>query len=268
MQQEKLTGKTRPCNGENDKAKKLSVMTLFVKLMTDPTYQRRRWAMRNFRYRFFLRTLFVYPDATFRYLRALCELENLEQLLEASPVLPAKLHRPYLYRSNTVRQRAQAVLEHYQFVRTQPEPVRRYLQVYRETPLVTTEGRGGEQISVTCTPCGFDREGELMLVLYCDGTPVIRISFSFIRWRRCVGWRASLLSVKNCMFCNMTDMLSANKTDLWRVTVSAGYRQVVCMTKVAFTDCPCRCHVKMRKTSWSANGRNTADGMRCWTVST
>ncbi|HCU1427597.1 TPA: DUF535 family protein, partial [Escherichia coli] len=147
MQQEKLTGKTRPGDGKNNKAKNLSVMTLLVKLMTDPTYQRRRWEMRNFRYRFFLRTLFVYPDATFRYLRALCELENLEQLLEASPVLPAKLHRPYLCRSNTVRQRALAVLEHYQFIRTQPEPVRRYLQVYRETPLVTTEGRGGEQIS-------------------------------------------------------------------------------------------------------------------------
>ncbi|EFU0743498.1 DUF535 domain-containing protein, partial [Escherichia coli] len=49
--------------------------------------------------------------------------------------------------------------------------------------LVSTEGRGGERISITCTLCGFDREGELMLVLYCDGTPVIRISFSFIRWR-------------------------------------------------------------------------------------
>ncbi|MGE9502010.1 VirK/YbjX family protein, partial [Escherichia coli] len=91
MQQEKLNGKTRPGDGKHNKAKNLSVMTLLVKLMTDPTYQRRRWEMRNFRYRFFLRTLFVYPDATFRYLRALCELENLEQLLEASPVLPAKL---------------------------------------------------------------------------------------------------------------------------------------------------------------------------------
>ena len=183
MQREKLPGKTRPGNGKNNKAKNLSVMTLLVKLMTDPTYQRRRWKMRNFRCRFFLRTLFVYPDATFRYLRALCELEDLEQLLEASPVLPAKLHRPYLYRSNGVRQRAQAVLDHYHFIRTLPEPVRRYLQGYRETPLVSTEGRGGEQISVTCTPCGFDREGELMLVLYCDDTPVIRISFSFVRWR-------------------------------------------------------------------------------------
>lgn len=183
MQREKLPGKTRPGNGKNNKAKNLSVMTLLVKLMTDPTYQRRRWKMRNFRCRFFLRTLFVYPDATFRYLRALCELEDLEQLLEASPVLPAKLHRPYLYRSNGVRQRAQAVLDHYHFIRTLPEPVRRCLQGYRETPLVSTEGRGGEQISVTCAPCGFDREGELMLVLYCDGTPVIRISFSFVRWR-------------------------------------------------------------------------------------
>lgn len=183
MQQEKLTGKTCPGDGKNDKTKTLSVMTLLVKLMTDPVYRRRRWAMRNFRYRFLLRALFVCPGITFRYLQALCELENLEQLLEASPVLPAKLHRPYLYRDSTVRQRAQAVLEHYHFIRALPESVRRCLQIYQDTLLVSTEGRDGERISVTCTPCGFDREGELMLVLLCNDTPVIRISFSFIRWR-------------------------------------------------------------------------------------
>ncbi|EHY3137783.1 DUF535 domain-containing protein [Escherichia coli] len=183
MQQEQPAGKICPGDEKNDKKKKLSAITLLVDLMTDPVYRRRRWAMRSFRYRFLMRALFICPGISFRYLQALCELENLEQLLEASPVLPAKFHRPYLYRDSTVRQRAQAVLEHYHFVRAQPELVKRYLQVYRETPLVSTEGRGGEQISVTCTPCGFDREGELMLVLYCDSTPVIRISFSFIRWR-------------------------------------------------------------------------------------
>ena len=109
MQQEKLTGKTCPGDEKNDKTKKLSAITLLVKLMTDPVYRRRRWAMRNFRYRFLLRALCVCPGITFRYLQALCELENLEQLLEASPVLPDKLHRPYLYRSKAVRQRAQAV---------------------------------------------------------------------------------------------------------------------------------------------------------------
>ncbi|MEH4597228.1 IS3 family transposase, partial [Escherichia coli] len=172
MRQDKQIGLMELGERKSDNAQRLSVITLFVKLMIDPVYKRRRWEMRNFRCRFFLRTLFVYPDATFRYLQALCELEDLEHLLEAIPVLPAKLHRPYLYRSNVVGQRAQAVLEHYHFVRAQPEPVRRYLQIYQETPLVSTEGRGGEQISITCTPCGFDREGELMLVLYCGNIPV------------------------------------------------------------------------------------------------
>lgn len=183
MRQDKQIGLMELSERKSDNAQRLSIITLFVKLMIDPVYKRQRREMRNFRYRFFLRTLFVYPDATFRYLQALCELEDLELLLEAIPVLPAKLHRPYLYRNNAVEQRAQAVLDHYHFVRAQPEPVRRYLQIYQETPLVSTEGRGGEQISITCTPCGFDREGELMLVLYCDNIPVIRISFSFIRWR-------------------------------------------------------------------------------------
>ncbi len=183
MRQDKQIGLMELSERKSDNAQRLSIITLFVKLMIDPVYKRQRREMRNFRYRFFLRTLFVYPDATFRYLQALCELEGLEHLLEAIPVLPAKLHRPYLYRSNVVGQRAQAVLEHYHFVRAQPEQVRHYLQIYQETPLVSTEGRGGAQISITCTPCGFDREGELMLVLYCGNRPVIRISFSFIRWR-------------------------------------------------------------------------------------
>lgn len=183
MQQGKQAEKTIPGNGKNDKTNKLSVMALLVKLMTDPAYQRRRWEMRNFRYRFFLRALFVYPKATFRYLQVLCELEDLERLLEANPVLPAKLHRPYLYRNNSVWQRAQAVLEHYHFVQTLPEAVRQCLQIYQETLLVSTEGRGEERLCITCTPCGFDREGELMLVLYCNGTAVIRMSFSFIRWQ-------------------------------------------------------------------------------------
>ena len=184
MRSEKQAERTVTADdGKNEKTNNLSVMTLFVKLMTEPAYQRGRWEMRSFRYRFFFRALFVCPDTTFRYLRALCELQDLEQLLEANPILPAKLHRPYLYKDNAVQQRAQAVLEHYHFVRMLPESVRQYLQIYQETPLVSTEGRAGERILITCTPCGFDREGELMLVLYCNGVPVIRVSFSFIRWR-------------------------------------------------------------------------------------
>lgn len=75
------------------------------------------------------------------------------------------------------------VLDHYHFVRTLPPGVRRLLEVPRETLLVRLPGKGGEQTEVTCTPCGFDREGEVMLVLRFNGVVITRISFSFIRWQ-------------------------------------------------------------------------------------
>ncbi|WP_218083556.1 VirK/YbjX family protein [Escherichia coli] len=184
MLPEKLTEETGTGAGrKSHEGKRLSAFTLFVKLITDPVYYRRRWEMRNFRYRFLLRTLLVWPRVTFRYLQALCELDDPERLLEANPVLPAKPHRPYLHRGCNARQRARAVLEHYHFVQALPDMVRPLLQIYRETPLVDLEGKGGALLSITCTPCGFDREGELMLVLYCRGVAVTRISFSFIRWQ-------------------------------------------------------------------------------------
>ncbi len=166
-------------NGE----KKLSALTLFVRLVTDPVYYRRRWEMRNFRYRFILRSLFVWPWVTFRYLQGLCRLEDTERLLEANPVLPAKPHRPYLHRGGNARQRARAALEHYHFVRALPDTVRHFLQIYQEKTLVSLSGKNGALLDITCAPCGFDREGELMLILYCDGVVVTRISFSFIRWQ-------------------------------------------------------------------------------------
>ncbi|GCV02090.1 LPS -1,7-N-acetylglucosamine transferase Ecf2 [Escherichia coli] len=179
----KVTDKNCAGVGRHNGERKLSALRLFVKLVTDPVYYRRRWEMRNFRYRFILRTLFVWPWVTFRYLQGLCRLEETERLLEANPVLPAKPHRPYLHRGGNARQRARAVLEHYHFVRTLPDTLRPFLQIYREKTLASLKGKNGASLDITCAPCGFDREGELMLILYCDGMVVTRISFSFIRWQ-------------------------------------------------------------------------------------
>lgn len=179
----KVTDETGAGGVRHNGEKRLSALTLFVKLVTDPVYYRRRWEMRNFRYRFILRALFVWPWVTFRYLQGLCRLEDTERLLEANPVLPAKPHRPYLHRGGNARQRARAVLEHYHFVRALPDTVRPFLQIYRENTLASLRGKNGALLDITCAPCGFDREGELMLILYCDGVVVTRISFSFIRWQ-------------------------------------------------------------------------------------
>lgn len=180
---EKVTDEAGAGVVRHNRERKLSALTLFVKLVTDPVYYRRRWEMRNFRYRFILRALFVCPWVTFRYLQGLCRLEDTERLLEANPVLPAKPHRPYLHRGGNARQRARAVLEHYHFVRALPDTVRPFLQIYREKTLASLRGKNGALLDITCAPCGFDREGELMLILYCDGVVVTRISFSFIRWQ-------------------------------------------------------------------------------------
>lgn len=160
----------------------LSVTSLFVKLITDPGCRRGKWQNGHFRWRFYLRSM-LYPLTTFRYLRALCALEDAGQLLDVQPALPAKPHRPYLYRGSRVCARARAVLEHYHFVQGLPENVRRCLLVFRETPLARLEGKGGGVADILCTPCGFDREGELMLILRFNGTDVTRLSFSFIRWQ-------------------------------------------------------------------------------------
>ncbi|WP_251005851.1 DUF535 family protein [Escherichia coli] len=85
----------------------------------------------------------LYPLTTFRYLRALCALEDAGRLLDVQPALPAKPHRPYLYRGNRACARARAVLEHYHFVQSLPENVRQCLQVLRENPIARLEGKGG-----------------------------------------------------------------------------------------------------------------------------
>ncbi|SRY21425.1 Uncharacterised protein [Escherichia coli] len=53
MRQDKQIGLMELGERKSDNAQRLSVITLFVKLMIDPVYKRRRWEMRNFRCRFF-----------------------------------------------------------------------------------------------------------------------------------------------------------------------------------------------------------------------
>ncbi|HGB4253799.1 TPA: VirK/YbjX family protein [Salmonella enterica subsp. enterica serovar Virchow] len=160
----------------------LSATSLVVKLMTSPGWRRGKWQSRKFRLMFLLRCG-LYPLATFRYLRALCDLEDIHRLLAVNPTLPAKPHRPYLHRGGSVRTRAQAVLDHYHAVQAQPEGVRQILTVSRETLLCRLAGRQGGRLDITCSPCGFDREGELMLILRYNDTVITRLSFSLIRCR-------------------------------------------------------------------------------------
>lgn len=61
------------------------------------------------------------PLTALRYLRALCEPDNAERLLETSPTLPAKPWCPYLHKGGNVRARARAILTHYHFIQGLPD---------------------------------------------------------------------------------------------------------------------------------------------------
>lgn len=161
----------------------LNATLLFKKLIIDNWLcnKNKRWHKKKFRYKFALRCL-LNPFTTIKYFNGLCTLENSTQLLEARPLLPAKIQRPYLHKALSVQQRAQAILDHYYFVqRLSCESIKAIFLSSRHTLLAYCEGKEGAQIKIFCGPCGYDREGELTLTLFFNEEALVRLSFSFIQ---------------------------------------------------------------------------------------
>lgn len=88
--------------------------------MAQTPYRHKRWGERKFRYKFLLRCL-INPVTTIKYFNELCHLSQPRTLIIHRPLLPAKIQRPYLYTGLSIRCRAKAILEHYQFVQSFPE---------------------------------------------------------------------------------------------------------------------------------------------------
>lgn len=155
-------------------------LLMLKEIMAQTPYQHKRWGERKFRYKFFLRCL-LNPVTTIKYFNELCNLNQPRSLIAHHPLLPAKIQRPYLYTGLSVRCRAKAILEHYQFVQSFPEnKLKEILLSDEQTLLVHLKGKNDAQIDIYCGPCGYDREGELTLTLCFNDTPLARLSFSFI----------------------------------------------------------------------------------------
>lgn len=143
----------------------------------------RRWSEKKFRYKFILRC-FINPVTTIKYFNGLCRLDHPQELIALYPLLPAKIQRPYLYKGLSVRDRAKAILEHYQFVQSFPDNnVRRILLPEKRILLARVEAKNDSLAEIFCGPCGYDREGELTMSLDFDGVTLARLSFSFIRFK-------------------------------------------------------------------------------------
>ncbi len=109
--------------------------------MAQTPYRHKRWGERKFRYKFLLRCL-INPVTTIKYFNELCHLSQPRTLIIHRPLLPAKIQRPYLYTGLSIRCRAKAILEHYQFVQSFPESkIKKILLSEEQILLAHLEGK-------------------------------------------------------------------------------------------------------------------------------
>jgi len=78
------------------------------------------WQKRDYRLKFFLRTLLFWSSTT-RMLETISRRDDFSTLLKAQPTLPVKTQRQYLTRGMTASERAEAILHHYAWIDALPD---------------------------------------------------------------------------------------------------------------------------------------------------
>ena len=73
------------------------------------------WQKREYRLKFLLRSL-LFWSSTHRMLDALSRRNDFDQLLASQITLPSKTHRQYLMRGMNANDRADAIINHYQWI--------------------------------------------------------------------------------------------------------------------------------------------------------
>lgn len=151
------------------------------------------WKKKNYRFKFMLRTA-LYFSQTQQMLQHLAQRVDFEYLLNAQITLPSKPHRHYLVLGLSARQRATAIVDHYRYIDTLPDPhLARAFTSTDEVELLKLAGKGETHFTLLAS-CAHkaDREGETTLWLRDDSDRLLAsMTFSIMRdnnqWRLMVG---------------------------------------------------------------------------------
>lgn len=157
-----------------------STGSLFFQLTRGQFKPNKLWECRRFRTRFLLRSL-AFPVTTFSYMEQMSRLPAMRQALTIQGLLPAKIHRPYLCAHFSVKQRAQALLDHYGTVQQLPRALYQLFLSPVDQTVARLHGKNDERFDVVCSTGRFDREGEVTLVLLYNGITIASLSFSFLQ---------------------------------------------------------------------------------------
>jgi len=141
------------------------------------------WQKRDYRLKFFLRTLLFWSSTT-RMLETISRRDDFSTLLKAQPMLPVKTQRQYLTRGMTASERAEAILHHYAWIDALPDSGLAHLFT-SPSPLPLLQFATKEEASYTIfatSAVKAEREGETTLWLRAgDNTLLASLTFSVIR---------------------------------------------------------------------------------------
>lgn len=151
------------------------------------------WQKRHYRLKFLLRTILFYTP-TRNMLDSLSTRSDFNQLLSAQVTLPGKVHRQYLIRGLNAKARAQAIIDHYQFVDSLPvSRLTAAMTSANKIPVVELCGKDERRFTLSVSgACEAEREGETTIWLYDDQqTLLASATFCVVRqqgqWQLVIG---------------------------------------------------------------------------------
>lgn len=162
--------------------KKTSGFSLFVDLLSGTCVPDTLWRDRMFRVKYAVRTL-LHPLDTLKVLNKMAAEPVWQEAFTVQTKLPSKIHKPYLHLGLHSAGRADALVDHYTFVKNL-ENVRLRNTFLSATGNTITRftGKDGEAFQVVLGSIGkSEREGEANMFLYMEDTLLAALTFSIVK---------------------------------------------------------------------------------------
>ncbi len=168
---------------ENDK--KQSGLQLLLALVSHQRAPGKAWNRTSYRLKFLLRTLWS-PRVTLNLLDYVAQHPLRNEILQAMPSLPCKLHRAY-QSVNVSRETAlNNIIAHYDHLASHVPPAISYaLLSTKPLTIATLEGKEGQRFALQLNAVShFDKEGELSLRFTNEsGEAIATVTFSLIDYQ-------------------------------------------------------------------------------------
>jgi len=154
-------------------------LSFFLSLITGKFKPGKLWYDREYRIKYLFRSLAV-PATTWKIVKAITGEPVMRDILPVQHTLPSKIHRPYLYNGMPSADRADAIINHYRYVKDLPIPrLRQAMLTSQGVDLITFAGKSGETFTITLACTGrCEREGEVNLLFRREGVQLAMLTFA------------------------------------------------------------------------------------------